>query len=292
MFAGLGNKVFQSSLNKGGGYANNVISSVAHGSIAQTGSITGDKAATALQSYMNVGGKTDNISASSQTDGDSVSVQNTADNSTPIPQSPTNITNESSAPNIPSSHTEVENDNYSATTIPQSSAEPSGVADSIPASPVSIDNSDSSTVSVHSVENLTSTISGGAPSVTPSSVPTTVTNSIPTADNNSVPNVTAEQNSESVKYSEVEIGGGRITGYETPVSGGETRQFAMYSTEQYLKPESKYETVTAIDDSKWYKQYAQAAVEKTPYSAPDGSVKYSEKIVQKIPPMPRRKDRV
>jgi hypothetical protein len=95
-----------------------------------------------------------------------------------------------------------------------------------------------------------------------------------------------------VQYSDVEIGGGRISGYETAQSGEDPRQFAMYSTAQYMAPEGHYDTVTAIDDSKWYKQYAQAAVARTPYQAPDGSVKYNEVIVQKMPPMPRRKDRV
>jgi hypothetical protein len=47
---------FQSSQNKGGAYANDVIGAVAKGNISQTGSITGDKAATALQSYMYLGG--------------------------------------------------------------------------------------------------------------------------------------------------------------------------------------------------------------------------------------------
>ena len=98
--------------------------------------------------------------------------------------------------------------------------------------------------------------------------------------------------SQQIHYSEVEIGGGRITGYEESVSGGEARQFAMYAAEQYTRPEQKFETLTAVDGSKWYRQYTVNAVEKTPYKAPDGRVTFSETIIQKLPAMPKRKDRV
>jgi hypothetical protein len=66
----------------------------------------------------------------------------------------------------------------------------------------------------------------------------------------------------------------------------------MYNTEQYMTPQGNYETVKASDNSTWYKQYAQDAVEKTPYMAADGSIAYNESIIQKLPDMPRRKDRV
>ena len=49
---GIGGQIFASSVSKGGNFANNVISSVATGSIASAGSMTGEKAAQALQSYM------------------------------------------------------------------------------------------------------------------------------------------------------------------------------------------------------------------------------------------------
>ena len=65
----------------------------------------------------------------------------------------------------------------------------------------------------------------------------------------------------------------------------------MYSADQYLRPESKHDTLTAVDGSKWYRQYAQPAVEKTPHKDEAGAIQYSEKIVQRMPPVPRRKDR-
>jgi hypothetical protein len=231
---GLGGKVYQNSLAQGGDFANTVIGSVAHGSIAQMGSITGEGAAAALQSYMpmmNVSDVENSMNNSTQVNGDSVSVQQT--------------------------------DNSAAPSIPMSSGETS-VSGGIPAAP-----------GVSDVDGIE--VSNSIPA-SPISAPDGVSSGI----NESAP----------IQYSGVEIGGGRISGYETASVDEEPRRFAMYSAEQYMKPESHYTTVTAIDDSKWYKQYAQAAVEKTPYSAPNGGVAYNEKIVQKLPPMPRRKDRV
>ena len=94
------------------------------------------------------------------------------------------------------------------------------------------------------------------------------------------------------EFSNVEIGGGRIMGTETSSENPNGIQFGMYNTEQYMAPAGKYETVTATDNSTWYKQYAQDAVEKTPYMAADGSIAYNESITQKLPDIPRRKDRV
>jgi hypothetical protein len=93
-------------------------------------------------------------------------------------------------------------------------------------------------------------------------------------------------------FSGVEIGGGRITGTETTADNPNGISFGMYHTDQYMAPEGRYDTVDAADGSKWYRQYAQDAVEKTPYMAPDGSIAYNESIVQKLPAMPKRKDRV
>ena len=91
--------------------------------------------------------------------------------------------------------------------------------------------------------------------------------------------------------SNVEIGGGRITGTETTDSG--SKDFAMYHADQYTAPsQGDYTTVQSVDGSTWYKQYAQDAVSKTPYEAGDGKVAYHESIVQKLPQAPPRKDRI
>ncbi len=98
-------------------------------------------------------------------------------------------------------------------------------------------------------------------------------------------------NAGSYSFTDTEIGGGRITG-KLSVGGSAPREFAMYSADQYMKPEGSYVTETAADGSKWYKQSAVDTVEKVPYMDSEGEVKYNERIVQKLPQIPRRKDKV
>lgn len=93
-------------------------------------------------------------------------------------------------------------------------------------------------------------------------------------------------------YSGVEIGGGRIMGTETSSAYPNGSAFGMYNTEQYMAPEGNYETVTTADNATWYKQYAVDTVERTPYMTGEGKIAYHESIVQKLPNMPKRKDRV
>lgn len=94
------------------------------------------------------------------------------------------------------------------------------------------------------------------------------------------------------RYSDVEIGGGRITGTEIPAGSQEGLAFGMYHAAQYTAPEGPYEKVYSADDTLWYRQYAQDAVERKPYKAPDGTVAYEERIVKKLPAPPKRKDRI
>ena len=94
------------------------------------------------------------------------------------------------------------------------------------------------------------------------------------------------------RYQDVEIGGGRITGREfTPEHPGGI-DFCMYHADQYAKPKGDYSKVYSADDAAWYKQYAADTVERTPYQAEDGKIAYHEKIVQKLPNPPQRKDRM
>lgn len=53
----IGNALYQSSLEKGGDFANNVISNIAQGNYGQVGSITGEGAEAAFQSYMQWNGR-------------------------------------------------------------------------------------------------------------------------------------------------------------------------------------------------------------------------------------------
>ena len=93
------------------------------------------------------------------------------------------------------------------------------------------------------------------------------------------------------KFSDMEIGGGRIIGKES-IGGAEPTEFAMYNADQYMKPEGAFTTEIAADKSKWYKQVPQDTVQMTPYMEPDGTVKYNETVVKQLPQIPRRKDRV
>lgn len=93
-------------------------------------------------------------------------------------------------------------------------------------------------------------------------------------------------------FSSVEIGGGRITATEVSAEHPDGIAIGMYNTDQYMAPEGAYTTVTAADGTTWYKQYATDTIERTPYKAEDGSVAYHENIVQKLPKISPRKDRV
>lgn len=93
------------------------------------------------------------------------------------------------------------------------------------------------------------------------------------------------------QFSDTEIGGGRIIGKES-IGGAAPTEFAMYNADQYMKPEGAFTTETAADGSKWYKQTPQDTVQRTPYIDANGDVKYNETIVQQLPQIPRRKDRV
>ena len=93
-------------------------------------------------------------------------------------------------------------------------------------------------------------------------------------------------------FTNVEIGGGRITGTETAPGSSEGVAFGMYHADQYTEPKGDFTKVHAADGSLWYKQYAQDAVERKPYNAPDGTVAYQESIVKRLPDPPKRKDRL
>lgn len=94
------------------------------------------------------------------------------------------------------------------------------------------------------------------------------------------------------RYQDVEIGGGRITGREFTSEHPGGIDFCMYHTDQYAQPKGDYSKVYSADDAAWYKQYAADTVERKPYQTEDGKIAYHEKIVQKLPNPPQRKDRM
>lgn len=92
-------------------------------------------------------------------------------------------------------------------------------------------------------------------------------------------------------FSDVEIGGGKITGKEVSAEYPDGIAFAMYSSEKYSAPEDNYTTVTAADGTSWYKQYAAVTVVQHPFTHPDGYIDRGEKIEKRLPKAPQRKDR-
>lgn len=97
---------------------------------------------------------------------------------------------------------------------------------------------------------------------------------------------------EKVSYSQVEIGGGRITGREVTPEHPQGIEFAMYHVGQYARPEGNYQKVFSADGEAWYKQQAVDTVVKTPFKAPDGEIDYQKEIVKRLPTPPKRKDRI
>lgn len=97
---------------------------------------------------------------------------------------------------------------------------------------------------------------------------------------------------QKISFSDMEIGGGRITGTEITPEHPEGMAFGMYHVDQYAAPKGDYTKVFTADGTQWYKQYATDTVVQTPYKAPDGEVDYHKEIVKKLPDPPKRKDRL
>lgn len=95
-----------------------------------------------------------------------------------------------------------------------------------------------------------------------------------------------------ISYSNIEIGGGRITGTEYSSEHPEGISFGMYHTGQYAAPDGEHQKVFSADGAQWYKQYAVDTVIKKPFTAPDGEIDYHKEIVKKMPDPPKRKDRI
>ena len=250
----IGGAMFGSSLASGGKFATSVIGAVAKGDMSSVGSITGEQASEALTSYLGYSSA-------------AVSEIQPEDQVT-IPPVPTTANSEdvvtldggTAAGAIPPE--------------PQPKQVPSGsnqvVSSPVGAKPVA--------------EGSTS------PGVIKTSPQTT--SATPTAPSPGAVNEGAGIPSTPPTFRNVEIGGGRITGHEVAPDGQSEREFAMYSTEQYMAPTGPYDTVETVDGSSWYRQYAQPTVEKTPYKDGDDKIRYEERIVPQMPPVPKRKDKI
>lgn len=244
--------VYNSSVRNGGGFSANIIGQVAKGDIARTGFIKGEDAMQAFQSYMGI----DRANHTKETVGaerNPASAENTAfDNQ--------------------STHSDSSDSFYEGmqTSMEQVLAE---YQQNIGMEPLSVgtelsDDSHSPFLPDHQTIPLENRGVEQAEYFTPSV-------------------------DSSAQYSHIEIGGGRIMGMETAKETGNSVAFAMYSTDKYMPPtQGDYKTVTAVDGSKWYHQYAQPTVVKEPFMKENGEIQYKEQIENKLPDAPKRKDRI
>ena len=122
----------------------------------------------------------------------------------------------------------------------------------------------------------------------------TITGEMATQALNSYLGITASPNTQqsSPSYYNVEIGGGRISGVETPAGTHQDVEFCMYDASKYAVPQGDYTKVVTADGATWYKQYEQDTVDRKPYYETDGKVAYHETIVKRMPRAPQRKDRM
>lgn len=88
---------------------------------------------------------------------------------------------------------------------------------------------------------------------------------------------------------DVEIGGGKITGREIIPGRGQI-QFAMYNAKQFERPSGHYTVQTSRDGEQWYKVYAAPAVERTPTTKDErGQYQYEERKIAVLPKAPARR---
>lgn len=241
--------VYNSSIQNGGGFSTNIIGQVAKGDIARTGSIKGEDAMQAFQSYMGI----DRANHTKETVGAE--------------------RNPASAENTAFDNQSTHSDSFyegMQTSMEQVLAE---YQQNIGMEPLSVgtelsDDSHSPFLPDHQTIPLENRGVEQAEYFTPSV-------------------------DSSAQYSHIEIGGGRIMGTETSKELGGSLKFAMYSTDKYMPPtQGDYKTVTAVDGSKWYHQYAQPTVVKEPFMKENGEIQYKEHIENKLPDAPKRKDRI
>lgn len=91
------------------------------------------------------------------------------------------------------------------------------------------------------------------------------------------------------RTTDVEIGGGKITGREIIPGRGQI-QFAMYNARQFERPSGHYTVQTSRDGEQWYKVYATSAVEHTPTTRDErGHYQYEERKVAVLPKAPARR---
>ena len=246
--------VYNSSIQNGGGFSTNVISTVAKGDVARTGSIKGDDAVQAFQSYMGID------RANSQKEINTAGMEKSSESAMNSV-----FDNQSTSTNSDSSFEGMQ------TSVEQVLAEYQ------------------QNIGMESLD-IGTELPGGSFTPFPDHQASPPEAGGISMENGAYFNPSVDA---AAQYSHMEIGGGRIMGTETSKELGGSVNFAMYSTDKYMPPtQGDYKTVTAVDGSKWYHQYAQPTVVKEPYMKEDGKIQYREHIENKLPEPPKRKDKI
>ena len=268
--SGIGASLYKSTLGQDGGFASRVIGSVATGQTP--GAIHGAAAEEAMQGYF--AGTPDPVP--SQGGADAVSAEMPIDGFGSIPASADGAVLDdvgtdmpTDAP-IPTSPLALEGD----TAVPVSPGYEAEVAQAAGAS-----------VGETSAGYAASVGSGPAASGGTASPATISTSS--SLQQAALQRVALGQMGN--RTTDVEIGGGKITGREI-IPGRGRIQFAMYNAKQFERPSGHYTVQTSRDGEQWYKVYATSAVERTPTTKDEcGHYQYEERKVAVLPKAPARR---
>lgn len=265
--------VYNSSIQKGGSFSTDIISKVANGDIGNIGAIKGNDAVQAFESYMGINNSDISSVSNNSIDG------NTNFSNIQQPNGLDFNNMEMSAEQVIAEYQQNIGGTAYEHSLNSNDVSLGNTVDSMGSNETGNNNVLENGV-VAAQENITlNNISEGSQYVYGN-----IDKGIYTSYGNNV---------DTPIYSNIEIGGGRIIGQETSSNSMETREFAMYSTDKYMPPsKGDYKTVTAVDGSKWYHQYAQPTVIKEPFMKEDGKIQYHEHIENKLPEPPKRKDKI
>lgn len=263
--SGLGTSLYKSTLGQDGGFASRVIGSVATGQTP--GAIHGAAAEEAMQSYF--AGTPDPAPAQGSAD--------TASAEMPIGR----------VGSIPTSADGAVLDDV-GTDMPTDAP--------IPTSPLALEGDTAVSVSPGYEEEVAQAAGRASAGYTasvgsgPASGGTAASTTIPTSSSlqqAALQRVALGQMGN--RTTDVEIGGGKITGREIIPGRGQI-QFAMYNARQFERPSGHYTVQTSRDGEQWYKVYAASAVERTPTTKDErGHYQYEERKVAALPKAPARR---
>lgn len=262
---GIGASLYKSTLGQDGGFASRVIGSVATGQTP--GTIHGAAAEEAMQGYF--AGTPDPAPAQGSTD--TAAADFSADGFGSIPSSADGAVLDDAGADIPTN-----------APIPTSPLALEGDT-AVPVLP-GYEEEDTQTAGRASAGYTASVGSGPASGGTAASAMIPTSSSLQQA---ALQRVALGQMGN--RTTDVEIGGGKITGREIIPGRGQI-QFAMYNAKQFERPSGHYTVQTSRDGEQWYKVYATSAVERTPTTKDErGHYQYEERKIAVLPKAPARR---